>query len=82
MPDKLVTREAQEEIINVLRQYRTAVSLLSQPLRLDATVGPNSPGGQTTAILPDGTPVARYKYIHEIQAKVDELLCRFDRENG
>jgi len=57
-----------------LRDLVTAVGLLGQGLRLSGAVTPETPGGQSTATLPDGTPVDRHAYLAEKVAAAKAAL--------
>jgi hypothetical protein len=69
-----------DELVAALRKLKEAVDLLAQPMRLDGLVNKDSPGGQLTAYLLDGTPVCRDKHRAKVMAEVNALLARLPKD--
>jgi hypothetical protein len=66
-------KQQRDEAWAVLRKVKLFVYLTSQPYHLERKVGPDSPGGQFTAFLPNGKPVDRLKYANDMRAAVEAI---------
>jgi len=58
----------------LIAELLEAQDALTAPLRMSGVVSPESPGGQCTAVLSDGTPVDRYAYAKQVRDRARAFL--------